>query len=215
MGILLIETSSKKIEFGYAIQDKVIFKEQVDSNHNADTLVYFIKKSFAKNKIDFSEIEFVSLSNGPGSFTGLRIGSAIAKGICFASGNKLIEIPTLDIIANKYKSDKRVISLIFSNTRALEFYYCEYEFDSGKLKRISDYKIDLIENIININAEFVINENIKENIPEQFMNKLIDVSADTYIYSMLELTKNYITESKFSDYKLSEPFYMKEFIPVK
>ncbi|MEO8210054.1 MAG: tRNA (adenosine(37)-N6)-threonylcarbamoyltransferase complex dimerization subunit type 1 TsaB [bacterium] len=212
MGILLIETSSKKIEFGYAIQDKVIFKEQLDSNQNADTLVYFIKKSFAKNKIDFSEVKYTCLSNGPGSFTGLRIGSAIAKGICFASGNKLIEVPTLDIIANKYKSDKKVISLVFSNTRTLEFYYCEYEFLSGRLKRIADYKIDLIENILQRSAKFVINENVRENITEKFIDKLISVSDDSSIYSMLELAKNYIDENKFSDYRVSEPYYMKEFI---
>ncbi len=214
MLILLIETSSKKIEFGCSDGNKILFKEELEHGNNADTLTYFIKKSFDRNKINFTEVKYVSLSNGPGSFTGLRIGSAIAKGICFSFEStdcKLIEIPTLDIAANKYKCVKKLVSLIYSNSRTSEFYYCVYKYKSGKLERISDYKIDLLENILKEDADFIINES-NENIPEDFRNKLIDVSSSSNIFSMIELTKNYIDENKFSDYKISEPFYMKEFI---
>lgn len=213
MGILLIDTSSRKIEFGYADSERIIFKEELSPDHNADTLIYFIKKSFEKNKINFKEIKIVSLSNGPGSFTGLRIGSAIAKGICFALDCKLIEIPSLDIIANKFKSDKKIISLVFSNTKTLEFYYCEYEFESGKLKRISDYKIDSIENILNEDADYIINESFKGNIDKKYTDKLTDVSGITNIDSQFELIISYLKEKKFSNYRTSEPFYMKEFVP--
>jgi tRNA threonylcarbamoyladenosine biosynthesis protein TsaB len=216
MGILLLESSSKKIEFGYADFEKIIFKEVLGSDYNADALTYFIKESFDENKIEFKEINYVSLSNGPGSFTGLRIGSAIAKGICFSFDSKdckLIELPTLDIIANKLKSNKKIIPLIFSNSRTLEFYYCEYKHLSGKLERISDYKIDLIENILKEDAEFIINESLNENIPDDFKNRISDISPASNIPSMLELTKDYIEDKKFGDYQISEPFYMKEFVP--
>lgn len=213
MGILLIESSSKKIEFGYADFEKIMFKEELASDNNADTLIYFIKKSFEENNINFKEIEVISLSNGPGSFTGLRIGSAIAKGICFALCCKLIEIPTLDIIANKFKSDKKIISLIFSNTKTLEFYYCEYEYKFGKLKKISDYKTDTINNIMKEDSDFIINEQTKEDIGIDYINKLKDVSGISNIESLFELTLCYIEEKKFSEYRTSEPFYMMEFVP--
>jgi len=213
LGILLIESSTKKIEFGYAVDSEIILNEELNLNQNADTLTYFIKKSFGKNNIKFDDIEIVSLSNGPGSFTGLRIGSAIAKGICFAIGSKLIEVPTLDIIANKYKTEGKIISLVFSNQRTLEFYYCEYVFESGKLKRLSDYKIELLENILNSDSLYLINEGLNENFPLEFKHKLRDVSEFSNIPSQLELTKDMIIKNEFSNYKTSKPFYMKEFIP--
>ncbi|MEO6695534.1 MAG: tRNA (adenosine(37)-N6)-threonylcarbamoyltransferase complex dimerization subunit type 1 TsaB, partial [Ignavibacteria bacterium] len=164
MGILLIESSSEKIEFGYAVEQEIIINEKLDINCNADTLTYFLKRSFENNNIKFGEIEFVSLSNGPGSFTGLRIGSAIAKGICFTTGSKLIEISTLDIIAGKYKSKKNIISLVTSNSRLSEFYYCEYSVNDDKVKRISEYKIDCAEKIFKQDFIYLINEDLKIEI---------------------------------------------------
>jgi len=213
LGILLIESSSKKIEFGYAVDSEIVLNEELNINHNADALSYFIKKSFEKNDIRIKDVEIVSLSNGPGSFTGLRIGSAIAKGICFAIGSKLIEVSTLDIIANKFKSEGRIVSLVFSNQRTLEFFYCEYVFETGKLKKVSDYKIGLLENIISDKLTYLINENLKEDFPEQFRHTLKDASKYSNILSQFELTIDKIERNKFSDYKTSKPFYMKEFTP--
>ena len=213
MGILLIESSSRKIEFGYAVDSEIVLNEELDVSHNADTLTYFIKKSFQKKNIKFDDIEIISLSNGPGSFTGLRIGSAISKGICFALGSKLIEVSTLDIIANKLKTEVKIVSLVFSNPRTLEFYFCEYTFELGKLKKLSDYKIGLLENILSDNSIHVINESLNENFPEEFKHKLKDVSQYSNVPSQFELTTDMTLKNEFSNYTTSKPFYLKEFIP--
>ena len=214
MGILFIESSSKKIEFGFVRNNDFVISEVLESSSNADNLTYYIKSAFKKNKISFKEIEVVSLSNGPGSFTGLRIGSAIAKGICFAVGCKLVEICTLDIIANKFKKSGNVISLIVSNSRFFEFYYCEYIFDSGLLKRISDYKTGSFDKLITDNQkELIINERIEDYFPDEYKKLITDVSEISNLESQFELTKISISENNYSNYKDSEPFYMKDFIP--
>lgn len=212
MGVLLIESSSKRIEFGYADNLEIVLNEKLDGN-NADALPYFIKDAFEKYNISFKSIDIVSLSNGPGSFTGLRIGSAIAKGICFVNKSKLIEISSLDIIANKHKSENKIVSLIFSNSKTLEFYNCKYNYKSGMLNRISDYKIGILENILEEDADFVIDEPIDQNIDQLFNDRLINYSHQTNLISQFELTKNYIKENNFANVNNSQPFYMKEFIP--
>lgn len=214
MGILLIDSSAKKIEFGFLKNNELILNETLDSKDNADTLSFHIKTAFEKTDISFDEIEVVSLSNGPGSFTGLRISSAIAKGICFAKGSKLVEISTLDIIANKFKNSGKVTSLIFSNSRTNEFYFCEYEIEPGSIKRISEYGIDFIENIVSdSDTNYLINESLGENIPEKFREILTDVSEISGIKSQAELAEKAISSGKFTDFKTSQPFYMKDFIP--
>lgn len=213
MKILFVDTSSKKIEFGCSANSEIVLKEKLDSKHSADSLTYFIKESFGKNKLSLKQIDVVSLSNGPGSFTGLRIGSAIAKGICFATGSKLILLPTLDIIAGKFKSDEKIISLISSNIKSREYYFSEYVCQSDKMERISDYRTGLLDEIILLDAEFVINEEADEDIKTAFNGRLNAVSAQSNIDSMLKLTKELIEQGQFSDYKTSEPYYMKEFVP--
>jgi tRNA threonylcarbamoyladenosine biosynthesis protein TsaB len=213
MKILLLETSSGKIEFGYAEDNNFIVSKQLSKEENADSLIYNIKLEFENAKLSASDIEVVSLSNGPGSFTGLRIGSAVAKGICMVNQCKLVEIPTLDIIANKYKKDGEVISAIFSNSKTNEFYYSNYKIENHKIKRTSDYKIGLIENFYKECSTILLNDEKTGNIPAGI--DFINLSDKSNLPSQVELTIEYIDKSLFSDFNKSEPFYMKEFIPVK
>jgi tRNA threonylcarbamoyladenosine biosynthesis protein TsaB len=214
MNILLIESSSKKIEFGYAVNDEIVVLKELDSENNADSLIYMIKEIFDEKHIDFKDIDVVSLSNGPGSFTGLRIGSAIAKGICFALKCKLLEISTLDIIANKCKDlkDGEVFtSLVFSNSKSMEFYSADYIYENKELKRVSEYSTGILD--ISGNKKYIINEKNEFDFPAG--SDIINVSGFSNIRSQYELSLKYIGEDKFADYRLSEPFYMKTFVPLK
>lgn len=214
MGILLIDCSSKKTEFGYFDNNGILNIEESDKKGLTDNLIFSIKHFFFKNEITIEDIDSIGLSNGPGSFTGLRVSSAIAKGICYSSGCRLIEVITLDVIANKVTSDKKIIPLVYSNSKTLEFYYSEYRKNENGLTRLSDYKIAKITDInLYEDSVFVINEEISFDIPDAMTDKLIDVSGETNIKSLNELTQRRISENKFSDYSSSVPFYMKNFVP--
>ncbi len=210
MNILLLDTASKKIEFAYNKKGDFSILKTLEEEKNADDLVYEIKKAFDGEGFSFQEIDFVGLANGPGSFTGLRIGSAIAKGICSGSGAKLIEVSSLDIIAMKYagvadKQDELVTCMIFSNSRTGEFYYAEYK----GVERISDYKTAVLDEIIKTNSIFIINEKTDYSFPEGL--KVVNLSEKSDLQSLYSITKKLIEEGKISDYRLSEPFYMKRF----
>ncbi len=211
--ILLLDTSSKTIEFSYQKDGLFLISERLPQSENADMLIFHIAKLFNEKSIDLKDIRYVSLSNGPGSFTGLRIGSAIAKGICFCSESKLIEISSLDILANKYNGAKKVISVIFSNTKTSEFYFCEYEKKDGKLIRLSDYKKDKPEFIFKDGYDIVINEEINTKLFREFENNIRDLSGISNSESQSDLTMYAIENGIFSDYNISEPFYMNDFIP--
>jgi len=215
LNILLLESSSKNIEFAFSNSGKITILKKLDSEYNADSLIYIIKQEFESVKLDFTCLDIVSISNGPGSFTGLRISSAIAKGICFGMGCKLIEIPTLDIIAGKYNgqpTEKIITALVFSNSKTNEFYAADYKFKNNNIIKISDYYIKKAEDFDGENRIFLINED-DENL-RMFNFDVISLSGKSNIYSQLALTNKCISENKYSDYKTSEPFYMKNFVPV-
>lgn len=212
MNILLIDSSSRNIEFALYENNKISINKKLDSEINADSLIYELLKELGSSNKLIKDVDVVSLSNGPGSFTGLRIGSAIAKGICLANNCKLVEIQTLDIIANKYKNDGELIALIFSNSRTQEFYFAEYKIEKGKMSRTSDYSVKRLEDIDTDNKIIIVNEKTDLHLFENL--NIIDFSEISNIQSHLELTLDYIKGNDFSDYKTSEPFYMKKFIPL-
>lgn len=216
MNILLLESSSKNIEFAFSKSGEITILKKLDSESNADSLIYIIKQEFESVNMDLSCLDVVSISNGPGSFTGLRISSAIAKGICFGLGCKLVEIPTLDIIAGKFSgkpSDRILTSLVFSNSKTNEFYAADYSFKNGIISRISGYYIKKAEDFDAGNRIFLINED--DDKLKSFNFETVCLREKSNIYSQLELTNKYISENKYSDYKTSEPFYMKNFVPTK
>jgi tRNA threonylcarbamoyladenosine biosynthesis protein TsaB len=210
LNILLLDTSSKKIEFAYNQKVDFIILKTLEEDKNADDLVYEIKKEFDRHGFNFQEIDYVGLANGPGSFTGLRIGSAIAKGICVGSSAKLIEVSSLDLIAVKYEENAGVMDvfvtpMIFSNSRTGEFYFAEYK----GVERVSEYKVAVLDEIISTNSNFIINEKTDYSFPEGL--KVINLSDISNLQSLYNLAKKHAEDGKISDYSRSEPFYMKRF----
>lgn len=176
-------------------------------------IVHELKRSFSEYGIDPGTIEYLSLSNGPGSFTGLRIGSSIAKGICFVTGCRLIELSTLDILANIAPVGEKIISLIPSNPKTMEYYYSEYEKTDGQLKRITEYTFGFISEIEDSSAVFITKQENFKTLKELIGPGLLNTSAEDLMKSQMDLTLNKITAREFTHPEDSIPVYIKEFIP--
>ena len=79
MNILLLDCSSKTAGYAYARDGELVLEKTLPGSRNADSLIFEMRNDFSAKGIAFKDIDVVSLSNGPGSFTGLRIGSANCK----------------------------------------------------------------------------------------------------------------------------------------
>lgn len=213
MNILLIDTSSSCVEFGYACDDRLMHHYRSCEKNSADTIAYEINKFFKTAGISPFETNAVSLSNGPGSFTGLRIGSAFAKGFCFASGSKLVQISSLDILANRANfSSQKFAAVIGSNSGAGEYYYSVYKNDDAKFVRISDYSVALMEEILTLKIPIV----SETPLPEEFARELeLAEFRQTTIQSHLQLATTMFNDQTFTEISNAEPFYMKEFTVKK
>jgi tRNA threonylcarbamoyladenosine biosynthesis protein TsaB len=209
LNILLIDTSSSCVEFGYACDDRLIHHYRSCEKNSADTIAYEINKFFKTAGISPGETNAVSLSNGPGSFTGMRIGSAFAKGFCFAAGCNLVQISSLDILANRTKLlSGRFAAVISSNSGAGEYYFSVYKKEEDKCERISDYSVALMEEILTLKIPIV----SETPLPVKFSVEveLADIH-ETAIQSHLHLAITIINDQTFTDISVAEPFYMKEF----
>ncbi len=100
MKILAIESSS--LVASVAITEGDILTAEYTMNYkktHSQTLLPMIEEMAKMIGLDLNTIDAIAISGGPGSFTGLRIGSATAKGLGLALGIPLIHIPTLDAMA--------------------------------------------------------------------------------------------------------------------
>lgn len=126
------------------IEDELLIGEynvQYKKTHS-QTLLPMLDELKRMVDLDLTTIDGIALAAGPGSFTGLRIGSATAKGLGFALDIPLIEIPTLDGLAcNLYGSDKLICPIM--DARRNQVYTGIYEFISQGDRPIS-YRLNAL-----------------------------------------------------------------------
>ncbi|MBD5396426.1 MAG: tRNA (adenosine(37)-N6)-threonylcarbamoyltransferase complex dimerization subunit type 1 TsaB [Lachnospiraceae bacterium] len=133
--------SSGLVASSAIIEDQTLIAEyniQYKKTHS-QTLLPMLDELRKMVELDLDTIDAIALAKGPGSFTGLRIGSATAKGLGLAMNKPIIEIPTLDGLAcNLYGTDKLICPIM--DARRNQVYTGIYEFVKRKEKPVS-YKL--------------------------------------------------------------------------
>lgn len=135
MKYLLIDTSATKLFVAllFKIEDnlKIIsLKEQENSQNLSVVLLPLIDETLKEGKTTIHEIDKIFVTNGPGSFTGIRIGLAVAKTIGWGLSIPLIPISTLEVMASGFDCD--VIPVI--DARNDNVYAGFYDKDLNKKK---------------------------------------------------------------------------------
>jgi len=98
--ILAIETATPVCSVAVALDGELLsLAETVTPNSHAEKLTLFVEQAFTESGLKYTELDAVAVSMGPGSYTGLRIGVASAKGLCYALDKPLIAVPTLQAMA--------------------------------------------------------------------------------------------------------------------
>lgn len=148
MNILAIESSG--LVASVAVYADSIMQAEYTVNYkktHSQTLLPMIEEIKKMTELDLSSIDAVAISAGPGSFTGLRIGAATAKGLGLALGVPLIAVPTLEGLAYNFcGSDKLICPLM--DARRNQVYTGIYEFDGGEFKTVKKQCAIPVEEII-------------------------------------------------------------------
>jgi len=121
--ILNIETATKNCSVALAKEGKTILCNEIaeEGYSHAERLHVFIEEIIKEAGITFQDISAIAVSQGPGSYTGLRIGVSAAKGLCFALDIPLIAVDTLQVLASQAKvSNGLIIAML--DARRMEVY---------------------------------------------------------------------------------------------
>lgn len=218
--ILHIDTATSVCSLSIAVNGRIIAKRENRDGQNHGKLIGV----FTRELLDETALrpDAVALSMGPGSYTGLRIGTSFAKGLCYGMDIKLIAIPTLKIIAEGARKavsvEENDIICPMIDARRMEAYTAFY---NNALTEIRATSADIIDS--GSYADTLASHRIyfcgdgsgkcKETITDRnaiFLDNIVPLAEN-----MATLAEEAYNNSQFEDVAYFEPFYLKEFIAIK
>ena len=212
--ILHINTALNEAYVGLSVGNQLV--DKLDNNSPMDHASFLqpaIKEICKKNGYPLSSIHAVSVINGPGSYTGLRVGLSAAKGICYAMNIPLICINTLEWLAcsTEIKNPDLVCSMI--DARRMEVYTAVYNDQLKSLLEPTALILD--ENsfqdlLSNHQISFVGNGSTKWKSISSHPHAIFPESSSS-IENQIKLTLKHWSHEAFSDIAYTEPFYVKDF----
>ena len=216
--ILNIETSTTNCSVAIFNDLNLIEFAEVNTGDysHSKSLHVFIDSILKKSKIFPKDLSAISVSKGPGSYTGLRIGVASAKGLCFALDIPLISIETLKILSQNLLNKGIVIPCL--DARRMEVYSAVFDIEN---KMIRETRAEIInensfEEYLNKNQVYFIG-NANEKLKKIITNKNAEF-IDNYFPSARQmglLSFNKFKNNKFENLDNFEPFYLKDFVGAK
>ncbi len=217
--ILNIETSTQVCSASIAKNGKVIaFKESFEDRSHASLLTVFIDELLSENGIKPDYLEAVCVSEGPGSYTGLRIGVSVAKGICYAKNIPLIAANTLQAMAsmasNKITGEKNLLCPMI-DARRMEVYSAVFNSDITQIRKTIAEIIDehsyAKELLLNKIAFFGDGADKCKQLIKHDNALFIDGIYPSAKY-MAPLAQKAFNNKQFKDVAYFEPFYLKDFV---
>jgi tRNA threonylcarbamoyladenosine biosynthesis protein TsaB len=224
--ILNIETSTNVCSVSLTKETGTVIasRENLEDKSHSALVAVFIDEIMKESGASFDDLSAVSVSMGPGSYTGLRIGVSTAKGICYARSIPLIAMNTLDIMTNGFlrsngnlltENQNNVILCPMIDARRMEVYMALYNSSGIRIKETSAEIIDessfselLRENTLylfgNGAAKF---KNIISHTNAKFIDAIYPSAKE-----MGKLSFELFQQEKFVDLAYFEPFYLKDFV---
>ena len=219
--ILNIDTSSSVCSVCLA-EDGGIIEErnEVSENKHASQLTILIREIVENQKMKLRDLSAVAISSGPGSYTGLRIGTSVAKGISYGIEKPLIAVSTLQGMAHKMSTmnpDPNGIYIPMIDARRSNVYMAVYDSDNNVMEndRFADINVDLTDNFGSYNVKNTYLGGLDapklqliclNNYNCTLLENIICVASNISTISYKRFVHNV-----FENLTYFEPFYLKEF----
>ena len=215
--LLAIETTTKNCSVALFENSNLLECKEQNSNDysHAECLTFFIEEVVRKLDITLKEIDGIILSKGPGSYTGLRIGTSTAKGLCYSLDIPLISISTLKAMAygmSKKEDYKFYCPMI--DARRMEVFSSIFDQSNNEVREIRADIVDeytyaqfLQEKVLFFGDGASKCKTIIDNANAYFMDGVFPSAKDMGVLGSERFANSY-----FEDVAYFEPYYLKDFV---
>ncbi len=207
--ILAIETSEKLCSAAILLNEDVFFELNIQQkNIHSEKLMEMISTLFNSANVKLKDLSHIAVSIGPGSFTGLRIGLSVAKGLAYGVNIPIVAVPNFDALALQISNylnpnDKFIIA---NKANMSEFYVGNYQVTKNYFKLIEEVSLVSSEEFYkSLHESDILFGNIS---PKKSMHIISSPSAVYIAKWSYIFGKDLVTY----DYDFLEPNYLKKFI---
>ncbi len=220
--ILAIETSHSPISLAIAVENKVMIEHGTVWQRTSEEILPLLERLLTRAGITLPQLDAVALSNGPGSFTALRIGMSTAKGLCFALDKPLITVGTLEAMAqaadeqlcHRGSAFHLLVPAIYS--KADEFFIGATSSETLRSDRLAEIRKSYLK-LSELSEQFPKGtgkvlcgrspEKLRAQLHEKFDWHEIEFSAA----ALLPIAKEKLQQGIFTGLAFAEPMYLKNF----
>ncbi|MDR2937556.1 MAG: tRNA (adenosine(37)-N6)-threonylcarbamoyltransferase complex dimerization subunit type 1 TsaB [Prevotellaceae bacterium] len=220
--LLCIESAGEVCSVALAQNgDLLACEESAHERDHAKLLAPLISKIFQQKKIGAHDLDAVAVSQGPGSYTSLRIGASTAKGLCYGTGKPLIAVSSLQSLAaramqlHKVQPDDVLCPML--DARRMEVYTALYNAACAPQTEVT--------------AEIITENSYSEILKKQRVlffgsgaekckeilhsSNAVFLDVPVSAQGMIALAEQKFAQQKFEDVAYFEPFYLKDFVAIK
>ena len=215
--LLAIETTTKNCSVALFNNSSLLELKERNSEafSHAEQLTLFIEEVVKKSNITLKQLDGIILSKGPGSYTGLRIGTSTAKGLCYALDIPLVSVSTLKAMAfgiSKKEDYKLYCPMI--DARRTEVFASIYDKDNNEVREIRADIVDqhtyddfLKDKILFFGDGAQKCELIINNSNAHFLDGVFPCAKDMGVLGFEKFANK-----DFEDVAYFEPYYLKDFV---
>lgn len=230
MLLLQIETSALACSVALSYKGELVAElESEQPNQHSSSLTLLIQELLASQEKNIQDLSAIAVSEGPGSYTGLRIGVSTAKGICYAQDIPLIGISTLKALYNGFLAETASqkhygpedLFMPVIDARRMEVYAKVYDAEGKEILPTGAYVIEheaFFKEIIKAGSKL----HVFGSGAEKYQKLIAELDGQVIIHNNFTSKASYLSSlayEKFSkeqweDLAYFEPFYLKEFQPT-
>lgn len=224
--ILCLETATPicSVALNDDLKTKAL-RECKGQNAHSEKITLFIKEVMEEAGVDYSQLDAVAVSKGPGSYTGLRIGVSTAKGVCYAAGLPMMAVDTLHAMAygmcDKLGAELQAGDLLIPmiDARRMEVYCAVFDAHLTPLKGTEALVVDehSFDDLLNGHRLWLFGDGAPKlhglfDAVDQI--RIVDDFMPSAAY-MATLSQYALQAKDFVDVAYFEPFYLKDFVAAK
>ena len=219
--ILNIETSTTMCSVSLAADGVALVSRSINEGYShAEKLAPFVDEVLKESGLKPNQVDAIAVSQGPGSYTGLRIGVSLAKGLTYSLDKPLISVPTLQIMCLHPEVKKQVnhhkdfVLCPMLDARRMEVYTGVYDIGLKTIQEVQPMILDEHSFSDLLSKEGVLffgngSPKFKEILSKDsayFLDDVWPCASDMVMLSQMKFDSN-----AFENVAYFEPFYLKEF----
>ena len=212
--ILMIETSTECCSVALSEGAQIVAARVNETpKQHASQLAPYVQEVLQEGGLTARDLDAVAVSEGPGSYTGLRVGVSTAKGLCFGAGKPLLGIDTLRILAGQAEGEfDRIVAMI--DARRMEVYAAPFDRLGNKLDETRAVILDAgsFHKELEAGTVLFIGTGVEKfqavcRHPNARFQTSFPLAA-----AMLQPAREALQKKEFKDVAYFEPFYLKDFV---